>query len=46
MKETKSVVSYEETFAQLDIRLGKIIEVEDAKNALKKSYLLDSVVIR
>lgn len=39
-RESKKIVKKEETFDQLDIRLGKIISVEDAPAAPKKAYKL------
>ncbi len=39
-KEIKPTVSKEETFDQLDIRVGKVLEVDEAPGALKKSYRL------
>jgi tRNA-binding protein len=40
MSEEKAIVSKEETFDLLDIRLGRVISVEEAPNAPKKSYKL------
>ena len=39
-REIKKIVDKEETFDQLEIRLGKIIAVEDAPTAPKKAYKL------
>ena len=39
-REIKKIVAKEETFDQLEIRLGKIIAVEDAPAAPKKAYKL------
>jgi tRNA-binding protein len=38
--EEKQIVSKEETFDKLEIRLGHIIEVEDEPKAPKKAYRL------
>jgi tRNA-binding protein len=38
MKEEKEIVLKEETFDKLDIRLGKIICVEEEPSAPKKAY--------
>lgn len=38
--EEKQIVSKEETFDKLEIRLGRIIEVEDEPKAPKKAYRL------
>lgn len=40
MTEEKQVVSKEETFDKLDIRLGKVISVEVEHKAPKKAYRL------
>lgn len=40
MTEEKAIVSKEETFDKLEIRLGRIISVEDEPSAPKKSYRL------
>lgn len=40
MKDEKQQVSKEETFDKLEIRLGRIIEVEEAPTAPKKAYKL------
>ncbi len=39
-EETKPVVSKEETFDKLDIRLGRILSVELAADAPKLAYLI------
>lgn len=39
-KEMKPETTFEESFALLDIRLGKVLEVEDEPSALKPSYRL------
>jgi len=39
-KETKSIVSKEETFDLLDIRLGRVISAEIEPSAPKKAYRL------
>lgn len=39
-KESKPNVNKEETFDLLEIRLGRIISVEDATNTPKQSYLI------
>lgn len=39
-QETKEIVNKEETFDKLEIRLGKIISIEDAIEVPKKSYLI------
>jgi len=36
----KSIVNKEETFDKLEIRLGRIISIEDAANAPKQAYLI------
>jgi tRNA-binding protein len=38
MKEEKEIVSKEETFDKLEIRLGRVISVEEEPTAPKKSY--------
>jgi len=38
MTEEKEIVSKEETFDKLEIRLGRVISVEDEPSASKKSY--------
>lgn len=38
--EMKTLVSKEETFDQLEIRVGRIIEIQEAHNAPKKAYVL------
>lgn len=38
MNEEKPVVSKEETFDKLEIRLGRVIEVEEEPSAPKKAY--------
>lgn len=38
--ETKPVVKYEDTLAQLDIRLGRIVDVTPEPSASKSSYRL------
>jgi len=40
MTEEKAIVSKEETFDKLEIRLGRVISVEDEPSAPKKSYRL------
>lgn len=40
MSEEKSIVSKEETFDRLEIRLGRVISVEEALNTPKPSYLI------
>ncbi len=40
MTEEKEVVSKEETFDLLDIRIGRVISVEEAPGAPKKAYKL------
>lgn len=37
-KQTKPVVSFEETFAKLDIRVGRVIEVELETRTHKQTY--------
>lgn len=39
-KEIKEIVSKEETFDKLEIRLGRVIKIEDEPTAHKKSYKL------
>jgi len=39
-KEMKPIVSKEETFDKLEIRLGRVISVEDEPSAPKKAYKL------
>ncbi|MFC1802331.1 tRNA-binding protein [Patescibacteria group bacterium] len=39
-QEIKSIVSKEETFDKLEIRLGRIILVEEAIDSPKRSYLI------
>ena len=39
-KEIKPVVEKEKTFDLLDIRVGRIIEIEEEPSSLKKSYRL------
>ena len=39
-QEVKPIVSKEETFDKLEIRLGKVMLVEEAPHAPKKSYRL------
>lgn len=39
-QETKSIVSKEETFDKLEIRLGRIISIEDAIGSPNKAYLI------
>ena len=39
-EETKPIVSKEETFDKLEIRLGRILSVTLADNAHKKSYVI------
>jgi tRNA-binding protein len=38
MTEEKEIVSKEETFDKLDIRLGRVISVEEEPSAPKKAY--------
>lgn len=38
MKEEKEIVSKEETFDKLEIRLGRVISVEEEPTAPKKAY--------
>jgi tRNA-binding protein len=38
MSEEKEIVSKEETFDKLEIRLGRVISVEEAPGVPKKSY--------
>lgn len=38
MKEEKDIVSKEDTFDKLEIRLGRVIHVEEEPTAPKKSY--------
>lgn len=40
MTEEKGIVSKEETFDKLEIRLGRVISVEEAFGAPKKAYKL------
>lgn len=40
MTEEKKIVSKEETFDKLDIRLGRVISVEEESSAPKKAYRL------
>ena len=40
MSEEKQIVSKEDTFDKLEIRLGRIISVEEEPSAPKKSYRL------
>lgn len=40
MSEEKSIVSKEETFDRLEIRLGRVISVEEALNTPKSAYLI------
>lgn len=40
MSEEKEMVSKEETFDKLDIRLGRVMSVEEAPGAPKKAYKL------
>lgn len=40
MKEEKEIVSKEETFDKLEIRLGRVISVEEEPKAPKKAYRL------
>lgn len=40
MTEEKGIVSKEETFDKLDIRLGRVISVEEELSAPKKAYKL------
>ena len=40
MLEEKEVVSKEDTFDKLEIRIGRVISVEEELGALKKSYRL------
>lgn len=38
MSQEKPIVSKEETFDQLEIRLGRVISIEDEPDAPKKAY--------
>lgn len=38
MSEEKEIVSKEETFDKLEIRVGRVISVEEAQDVPKKSY--------
>ncbi|MBS0654831.1 MAG: tRNA-binding protein [Verrucomicrobia bacterium] len=40
MSEEKAVVSKEETFDKLEIRLGRVLQVEEEPTAPKKAYKL------
>jgi len=40
LRETKEIVSKEESLDLLEIRLGRVLSVEDAPGAPKKSYRL------
>lgn len=40
MTEEKGIVSKEDTFDKLEIRLGRVIRVEEASGAPKKAYKL------
>jgi hypothetical protein len=40
MSEEKEIVSKEETFDKLEIRLGRVINVEEAPGVPKKSYMM------
>lgn len=40
MAEEKQIVSKEETFDKLEIRLGRVIDVEEAQQSPKKAYRL------
>lgn len=40
MSEEKAIVSKEETFDKLEIRLGRVISVEEEPSAPKKAYKL------
>ena len=37
-KETKAIVAYEESFAKLDIRVGRVVEVELETRTHKPTY--------
>ena len=37
-KEIKPVVDYNETFAELDIRVGRIVELQEELSTLKRTY--------
>ena len=40
MSEEKEIVSKEETFDKLEIRLGRVVSVDEAPSAPKKAYKL------
>ncbi len=40
MADEKAVVSKEDTFDKLEIRLGRIVKIEDASTAQRKAYKL------
>jgi len=40
VQEKKDIVKKEDTFDLLEIRTGKVIDVEESKSSLKKSYVL------
>jgi len=40
MKETKPVVNKEDTFDKLEIRLGRVISIEQAPDSPKQAYLI------
>ncbi len=37
-KETKAIVAYDESFAKLDIRVGRVVEVDLEKRTHKPTY--------
>ncbi|MFS8564063.1 MAG: hypothetical protein LVR00_07025 [Rhabdochlamydiaceae bacterium] len=44
MSEEKEVVVKEETFDKLEIRLGRVISVEEELTAPKKAYKMKSIL--
>jgi tRNA-binding protein len=40
MSEEKEIVSKEETFDKLEIRLGKVVSIEEEQGAPKRAYIL------
>ena len=40
-KETKPIVAMEETFARLDIRVGRVVDVELETRTLKPTYKME-----
>lgn len=40
-KETKPIVSFEESFAKLDIRVGRVIKVEPENRTHKPTYKME-----